>query len=64
MILSVTITGVIDVPNEWGEDAQEVADYRYNDQLTLEDTLGELIEKIKVHPEDVEVRVCEYGAKQ
>lgn len=64
MILSVTITGVIDVPNEWGEDAQEVADYRYNDQLTLEDTLDELIEKIKFHPEDVEVRVCEYGAEQ
>ena len=64
MILSVTITVVIDVPSEWGEDAQELANYRYNDQLTLEDTLGELIEKIKVHPEDVEVRVCEYGAKQ
>lgn len=64
MILSVTITGVIDVPDEWGEDAQKVADYRYNDQLTLEDTLSELIKKIKVHPEDVEVRVYEYGAEQ
>lgn len=35
MILSVKITGIIDVPDEWGEDAQDVADYRYNDQLTL-----------------------------
>lgn len=47
-----------------GEDAQDVADYRYNDQLTLEDALDELIEKLKVHPEDVEVGVCEYGAEQ
>lgn len=63
MILSVKITGIIDVPDEWGEDAQDVADYRYNDQLTLEDALDELIEKLKVHPEDVEVGVCEYGGR-
>lgn len=55
MILSVKITGIIDVPDEWGEDAQDVADYRYNEQLTLEDTLNELMEKLKKYPEDVEV---------
>lgn len=32
--------------------------------LPWEDALDELIEKLKVHPEDVEVGVCEYGAEQ
>ena len=45
----------------WGENALEVADYRYNEQLTLEDTLDELVEKLKKYPEDVEVRGCDYG---
>ncbi len=61
MKIKVKITGTIDVPDMWGENALEVADYRYNEQLTLEDTLDELVEKLKKYPEDVEVRGCDYG---
>lgn len=55
MKIKVRITGTIDVPDSWGKNASDVADYRYNEQLTLEDTLDELMEKLKKYPEDVEV---------
>lgn len=56
MKIKVEIAGSIDVPDMWGENAPEVAEYRYNEQLTLEDALDELMEKLKKYPEDVEVR--------
>lgn len=55
MKIAVTITGYIDVPDEW-EDTEygaiDVADYRYNDQLTVEDAIDELARKLKAYPED------------
>lgn len=55
MKIKVRITGTIDVPDSWGKNAPDVADYHYNEQLTLEDTLDELMEKLKKYPEDIEV---------
>ena len=60
MKISVTVTGYIDVSDDWDDgqySALDVADYRYNDQLTAEDALQELAKKMAVYPDDVEVRV-------
>ncbi len=61
MLLSITITGLIDVPDDWDGDADfsaiDVADYRYNNQLTVENTLRELTEKLAIHPSHVEVNI-------
>ena len=48
MKISVTVTGYIDVSDDWDDgqySALDVADYRYNDQLTAEDALQELAKK-------------------
>lgn len=65
MKVRVTIEGCIDIPDEWHDpskhpsepDAEMVADYRYNDQLTVEDALRELAEKLKAYPDDLKVCV-------
>ena len=47
MKIKVTITGTIDVPDSWADGncgELRTAEYRYNDQLTAEDALGELAE--------------------
>lgn len=62
MKMTVKIIGTVDVPDDWGEMAQDVADYRYNEQLELEDALDELNRKLKDHPNDVEIEVLEHGA--
>lgn len=66
MKVRVTIEGCIDIPDEWqdpkkhpGEPyAEMVADFRYNDQLTVEDAIDELAEKLKAYPDDL--KVCVY----
>ena len=50
MKIKVTITGTIDVPDSWADGncgELRTAEYRYNDQLTAEDALGELAEKLQ-----------------
>ena len=49
MKIKVTITGTIDVPDSWADGncgELRTTEYRYNDQLTVEDALGELAEKL------------------
>lgn len=55
MKISVTVKGVIDVPDDWGKEAPDVADYRYNEQLTVSDALNEIARKMAVYPDEVEV---------
>ena len=58
MKIKVTITGTIDVPDSWADGncgELRTAEYRYNDQLTAEDALGELAEKLAKHPDDLDV---------
>lgn len=59
MKIAVTVTGYIDVPDDWDDGqclALDVAEYRYNEQLTEEDALSELARKMAAYPDDVEVR--------
>lgn len=58
MKIKVTITGTIDVPDSWADGncgELRATEYRYNDQLTVEDALGELAEKLAKHPDDLDV---------
>ncbi len=60
MKINVTIQGAIDVPDEWedpenGTTAVDVADYRYNEQLTENEAIDELAQKLKAHPDELEV---------
>ena len=57
MKVGVTVKGFIDVPDDWAEDAPDVADYRYNEQLTVSDALNEIARKMALYPDDVEVEV-------
>ena len=64
MKVAVIIRGCIDIPDEiWkpkkdGDPSSvEVADFRYNDQLSENDTIDELAEKLKQYPDDLEVYV-------
>lgn len=60
MKIKVTITGTIDVPDSWADGncgELRTAEYRYNDQLTAEDALGELAEKLAKHPDDLTVNL-------
>ena len=66
MKVAVTIRGCIDIPDEiWqpkkdGDPSPvEVADFRYNDQLTENDAIDELASKLKQYPDDLEVNVHE-----
>ena len=65
--VSVTITGCIDIPAELWEDPKaggdfpiEVANFRYNDQLTEEDAIMELARKLLAYPENFEVTILPY----
>lgn len=62
MKIAVTIAGCIDVPDDWDDSLQhsalDVADYRYNDQLTVEDALNELMEKMTKYSDDVNIIVA------
>lgn len=62
--VSVIITGCIDIPDElWadpeaGEDFPlEVAEFRYNEQLTEEDAIQELAKELMAYPEHLEVTI-------
>lgn len=58
MKIKVTITGTIDVPDSLADGncgELRTAEYRYNDQLTAEDALSELAEKLAKHPDDLDV---------
>ena len=62
--VSVTIKGCIDIPAELWDDPEagedfplEVAEFRYNEQLTEKDAIQELAEMLMEHPEDLEVRI-------
>lgn len=57
MKLGVIVKGFIDVPDDWGEEAPDVTDYRYNEQLTVSDALYEIANKMTRYPDDVEVEV-------
>ena len=64
MKVKVIICGCIDIPDDiWKpkKDSDptpiEVANFRYNDQLTENDAIDELSDKLKQHPEDLEVNV-------
>lgn len=65
MKVAVTIHGCIDIPDEiWGgkdgdPSSVDVANFRYNDQLTENDTIDELASKLKQYPDDLEVNVHE-----
>lgn len=70
MKVAVTIRGCIDIPdgiwmaNKDGEPSEfEVANFRYNDQLTENDTIDELAEKLKQYPDDLEVSVHEIDTR-
>ena len=59
MKIAVTVKGYIDVPDDWDDgqfSALDVAEYRYNEQLSEEDALHELAQKMAAYPDDVEVR--------
>lgn len=48
MKIAVTVTGYIDVPDDWDDgqySALDVAEYRYNEQLTVDDALNESPER-------------------
>lgn len=63
MKVAVTIHGCIDIPDEiWKDDPVGVANFRYNDQLTENDTIDELASKLKQYPDDLEVNVHEIDA--
>lgn len=62
--VAVIINGYIDIPAERWEDPEygenfplEVAEFRYNDQLTEEDAIMELARKLLAYPEDFEVTI-------
>lgn len=60
MKISVTVTGYIDVPDDWDDgqySALDIANYRYSNQLTVEDALQEIAQKMASHPDDVEVSI-------
>lgn len=60
MKVPVLIRGSIDIPNAWNTEdctAVDVADFRYNDQLTEENTVDELARLLKAYPDDLEVTV-------
>lgn len=59
MKIDVTIKGYIDVPNDWDDGqylALDLVEFRYNDQLTIQDALNELARKMSKYPDSVEVR--------
>lgn len=54
--IEIRIKGIIDVPDEWDnpkkpEEVLEIADYRYTEQLRVEDVISELIRKMSRYPE-------------
>ena len=55
MKINVVIHGCIDVPDNWGSDVCDIAEYRYNDQLEVDDAIDELAKKLKKYPDDIEV---------
>lgn len=59
MKIAVTVKGYIDVPDYWDKEpyitALEIAEFRYNEQLTEEDALNELARKMAAYPDDIEV---------
>lgn len=62
--VAVIINGCIDIPDElWadpkeGEDFPlEVAEFRYNEQLTEEDAIQELAQMLMAYPEHLEVTI-------
>lgn len=57
MKIGIIVKGFIDVPDDWGEEAPDVADYRYNEQLTVSDALNEIARKMFLYPDDMEVEV-------
>ena len=57
MKIGITVKGFMDVPDDWGEEAPDVADYRYNEQLTVSDALNEIARKMSLYPDDMEVEV-------
>ena len=57
MKIGIIVKGFIDVPDDWGEEAPDVADYRYNEQLTVSDALNEIARKMFLYPDDMEVEI-------
>ena len=59
MKVAVEIRGYIDLPAVWDDvpnvSAIEIADYHYNDSLTVEDALDDLARRLKMNPDDFEV---------
>ena len=66
MKVAVIIRGCIDIPDEIWQPKKDgdpspvdVADFRYNEQLTENDAIDELAEKLKKYPDDLNVEVRE-----
>lgn len=66
MKVAVIIRGCIDIPDEIWQPKKDgdpspvdVADFRYNEQLTENDAIDELASKLKQYPNDLEVDVHE-----
>lgn len=69
--MAVIIRGCIDIPdgiwlaNKDGDPSEvAVSNFRYNDQLTENDTIDELAEKLKQYPDDLEVYVHEIDTRR
>ena len=59
--VTLTLEGVIDLPEVWGEgnEALEVADYHYNNKLNLEDAVNLLLRELKKNCPDLNDLDCE-----
>lgn len=59
MKVAVEIHGYIDLPVVWDDlpnvSPIEIADYHYNDCLTVEDAVEDLARRLKMNPDDFEV---------